>query len=302
MNPLSWEVHIGIPTTAGANMKTIRWTSGIAAALLMFATAGFHGCAEDESDPPTTVAPLVDPRLHGDWAECDAEWEYQTNGIRIEANGSLFWLGIDWTTGASSVLEHPLFIRDANITARDGRLMYNQAMRAPDTLTYMLEGDRMEWRSHDVPMRRYRRITPGQKLFEPIVASITAEIDGEAFSTQHKLPYPPAWARIETRGNTFDINIACTDLWSFEFVVLGAYGPGKYTLAAQGQSWARISHIEGDMVYGGATNAQQTGSITIDTFDHVQKRITGTFGFDALSYRGDTIVVRNGIFDLPIRE
>lgn len=275
----------------------------IAAPLLMFFATGLAGCAEDSDPPTSSVPPLVDTRLHGDWAECDEEWKYQTNGIRIEASGTLFWLGIDWTTGNSCLMEIPPFIRDANITARDGLLVYRQAMRTPDTLAYTLEGERMEWRRGAFPLRRYRRISQNQHLFDPIPARITAEIDGAPFVTQTRLPYYPAWARIETRGNTFDINIACTDLWSFEFVVLGAYGPGKYSLAAQGQSWARISHIEGDVAFGGGTDGQHTGSITIATIDQVQRRITGTFEFNALSYGGsDTIVVRDGTFDLPIRE
>jgi hypothetical protein len=274
----------------------------IAAPLLLLCMMGVYGCSEDETDPPTTSSIIVDARLQGDWAECDDEWEYQTNGIRIGSDGTLQWLGIDWTTGNSCLLENPLFLRDANITARDGRLIYKQLDRAADTMTYTLEGDRMQWLRGAFPAKRYRSITPNQHLFDPILASITAEIDGQPFATQTRLPYPPAWARTESRGNTIDINIANTDRWSFEFVVLGAYGPGTYPLAQQGKSWARISHVDGDAIIGAGTNQQQHGTITFATIDAVNKRISGTFTFDALSYSGDTIVVRNGTFDLPIRE
>lgn len=274
----------------------------IAAPLLLLCMMGVYGCSEEETDPPTTSTIIVDARLQGDWAECDEEWEYQMNGIRIDASGTLQWLGIDWTTGNSCLLENPLFSRDANITARDGRLVYQQIERATDTLTYTIEGDRMQWLRGAFPQRRYRRITRNQHLFDPIEASITAEIDGQPFATQTRLPYFPAWARIETRGNTVDINMACTDTWSFEFVVLGAFGPGTYPLAEQGRSWARITHIDGDAIIGAGTNQQQRGTITIATLDRANKRITGTFAFDALSYGGDTIIVRNGIFNLPIRD
>lgn len=274
----------------------------LAAPLLLLCVMGFSGCSEDETDPPTTSVVIVDARLQGDWAECDEEWEYQTNGIRIGKDGTLQWLGIDWTTGNSCLLENPLFTRDANITARDGRLVYRQIERAADTLSYTIEGDRMEWLRGAYPVKRYRRIAPNQHLFDPIAASITAEIDGQLFATQTQLPYFPAWARIETRGNTIDVNIACTDVWSFEFVVLGAFGPGTYPLAEQGRSWARVSHVDGDAITGGSTNQQHRGTITIDIIDAANKRITGTFAFDALSYGGDTIVVRNGVFNLPIRD
>lgn len=272
----------------------------LAASVLFLSLLCAAGCSEDETDPPSSSSLIVDARLQGDWVECQENWEYRANGVRIASSGVLTWLGIDWTNGNSCVLENPLFSHHTEIEARDGRLVYKQAESAYDTLMYVLEGERMEWRKAGSTYKRYRRITPGQHIFDAIQSTLSAEIDGEAFTAATRLPYLPAWARLETRGNTYDINIACTDRWSFEIVVLGAYGPGSYPLAEPGKNWARITHIDGDVLSGGGTNLQHRGTITISTLDQAQKRITGTFSFDALSYGGDTIIVRNGIFNLPI--
>jgi hypothetical protein len=280
---------------------TLRMVTGVLGAIvMMFAT----GCSEETSDPPSSTARIVDTRMQGDWMECDENWGYRFNGIRIVPSGRLHWLGIDWETGNACVLDDPPFGTYVEIEARDGRLVYKQINRSNDTLLYSFSDDRMEWlRVENVPFKRFRRVEADQHLFDPVASTLSAEIDGSPFVAAKKLPYFPAWARVETRANTYDINIACTDRWSMEFVILGAFGPGTYPLATQGKSWARITRTEGDILQGGSTSQEIGGTITIMTFDRTNKRITGTFAFDALAYGGkDTIVVRNGIFDLPIRD
>ena len=102
-------------------------------------------CSDDENAPLVPPSGPVDSRLVGDWAFCNDDWSYGYSGTRIGADGLITWLGIDWSTGKSCVLTYSPYNVYAEIETRDNLLVYKQVDRAYDTLTWTLNGDRLEF-------------------------------------------------------------------------------------------------------------------------------------------------------------
>ncbi|MBE0644517.1 MAG: hypothetical protein IH600_10600 [Bacteroidetes bacterium] len=259
------------------------------------------GCSDD--DPP--VDPwngTLDTRIVGDWALCNESWEYGYSGMRIDADGHITVLGIDWSTGKSCVLTSTPYNVWAEIETRDNRLVYKQVERAYDTLTWTLNGDRMEWfKVVGFPDRRLRRIQPEQQMTEAVPMLFSATISGVPFQLKSRAPWLPVFARMEPCGTVTDLGIGCSQDWAFDFVVHDYTGPGSYPLTMSGIGHGRVSQIDGDMIWSGYTDSTHTGTITILSFDQSLKRCKGTFEFDALmAGGGDIREVRNGVFDLPI--
>ncbi len=272
-------------------------------AFILAVTPFLVGCSEDE--PPAggpCDATTVDPRVVGDWIACNDEWEYGSSGIRIEADGKVSRLIVDWTSGQVSALSEPLPWVEG-LCARDGVLVWKATLDY-DTLTYALSGDRMEWFEFNViSFNRYRRVTPQQKIKEPAVLHFSAEVGGSLYLAEMLNPQFPALARLEACENGMDLALYCQQDTVMSIIIHQFTGPGTYVL---GDINAKVSaaslawHID-DMVFGAYTDGTHTGTVTVSSFDESAGRCSGTFEFDAQGYDTNVIEVRHGTFDLPIR-
>jgi hypothetical protein len=272
-------------------------------ALLITAASFFAGCSDDEPPEGPCDATTVDPRVVGDWIACDDEWEYRSSGIRIEADGKVSRLIVDWTSGQVSALSEPLPLVEG-LCARDGVLVWKK-LWDNDTLTYVLSGDRMEWFEFNViPWNRYRRVSLQQKIKEPAVLHFSAEVGGSLYLAEMLNPQFPALARLEACENGTDLELSCSQDTILRIIVHHFTGPGTYAL---GDINAKVSNASltwfvDDMTYGAYTNEAHTGTVTVSSFDESASRCSGTFEFDVEDYDKNVIEVRHGIFDLPIRK
>lgn len=272
-------------------------------AFLLTAASFLTGCSDDEPPMSPCDVTTVDPRIVGDWIACNDAWEYGNSGIRIEADGNVSWLTMDWTSGQVSALSTPIPLIEG-LCARNGVLVWKRTLDY-DTLTYVLSGDRMEWFEFDVISRnRYRRVSPQQKIKEPAVLHFSAEVNGSLYLAEMPNPQFPALARLESCENGMDLALYCLQDTTMSIIVHQFTGPGTYPLGDINakSSAARLAWHFDDMVSGAYTDGTHTGTVTVSSFDESTGRCTGTFEFDAQGNDMNLIEVRHGIFDLPIRD
>ncbi|MBR9976902.1 MAG: hypothetical protein KFH87_02335 [Bacteroidetes bacterium] len=277
-------------------------TTILSACMLLFLFSVF-ACSEEDSVPTDICDTSIDPLITGDWFSCNEQWEYGPYGYRIHADGTLEWIGIDWSAGTVAFIPEDITV--LTIHCADAGYMVQRSWNW-DTLRYVITGDRMMWlKEADVVDRRFRRVTPGDVIRNAEQYSFTAEINGFPYHAQDINIQHPAFVRVTGKDDMEKLEFYCLRDTSIIMLISDFSGPGNYPFGGVGNNPSRaavIISVSGRDVMGIATETY-TGTVYIEAFDIVEGRCSGTFSFDATSDTQDRVfAVRKGIFDIPIRD
>lgn len=277
------------------------------AVILLMLVLVAAACEDDgPAAPADPCAGSPDARLVGDWLRCDEEWNDLASGMRIGADGSGEVLWTDWTSGRL-VVPTESDLAGMQICARGGTLIRRLSSGEADTLSYSLDGDRLEiWQDIPAFPERYRKIEADSTVAEEQWFVFNAIVNGEFYSVGLIAPLMPVSARKGSCGNVTDLHVTCIFPSMFDIVVHDFRGAGRYPLGkAPDTSFVNLVYDDGTASHRSSTDASHTGEIRIISFNETTGRCKGSFFFDAAGVAEDagiTHIVRNGHFDVPIRE
>ncbi|MCZ7556360.1 MAG: DUF6252 family protein [Bacteroidia bacterium] len=263
-------------------------------------------CTEDET--AATPGAEFDTNLMGYWYRTGKPTS--TTSVRpvyhhvfhISSDGSHHTYGVEIATGKIAPLSEKRGVKI--LFANNGRIgifWFKPPEAAWDTLDYQVDWNVLSISGNSPISGVWTRKTAGQRVTDPLHAEFSCRIDG----IERRIPavarqvgayvsWKPsltmdAW--IMGVGTSANVSIHIP-----EFT-----GPGSYSLA---NANAQYHIFDDDIVTSYITDAQHSGTITIESFDSAARQITGSFEFTARRYRDtgnppERITITNGRFSVP---
>ncbi len=272
--------------------------------VLIFFFILFSGC----QSPLDVIETDIDPRLIGEWYKVDVSPmafpgpESVYSGWSIAADGSMHPLGVEGSTGEITLIETQ-YISEIQHTS-DGVMIVEH--RAHPILTI----DSVEYRIRDEELilqgefirGTYRKTKEGRKVASPVASYLNVTIDGsetenieitnrvpsayisKLSGTRLRLRAEMAWQRISIAIDNFEGR--------------GTYIIGKEqgSYSAFGTDWLGVAEL---------TDADSSGTITIDNCDMTVLRCSGSFEFVMRKHvseynQNSARHLTDGMFDVPI--
>lgn len=246
------------------------------------------------------------------------------SGIEICDSGDVIRLMVNWETGvlwnsgknSSTAPDHgPSLVSPAPpcklISDRVGYATLRCGGSGPGTeIRYTLINDQLEFSRPVGGQTRYRRAPDGNQIFAPVIALFEATFNGGSFENTAFTPskisrYLSAYSIINTRQNEeHSFRIHAGNGWeSLNLNIPEWTGAGTYSIEP---GHNLVYYYCFDACVGlHQRQSGPSGSVTIDEYDAVEGRCTGTFALTMVEIDWQAPIVSidveiTGQFDLPV--
>jgi hypothetical protein len=273
--------------------------------------AFFAGCNIDKSPLKTDTG--IDPAIMGDWY-------YETtgtiagdiivkaiHGVRISQDGVTLPLAVEVSTGKLAELPELspgtfLFAQNGRFKLRTNQIGFYSGPATTYNSTYRIEAQELmiETMTGNGPIiilhKKYLKSAIGNIVADPVDTHLEMMTGNDHYANAPIYPIPSAYAGYFEDDSTLIIHAISQRRYVIVFSLETIIGTGVYKLGSETSGRAALYPTTGDVI--GVISTDQhpyAGSITIESFDIINRRCSGTFYFKIANQ-----TFTNGVFSVPI--
>jgi len=252
----------------------------------------------------------IDKSIAGYWvnstdnSESDLSSSYR-NGYKISEDGSVFSLGVEWSTGKLSVIgAFPykiLFAQGGNIGLELQPNGLNQD--GVHTGKFVVKNDMIEFLADGesyfpLAQGKFFRSGEGSVIAGSIQTEFSVDINTNSFSNAQVSKMPSAYAEFSEQDNKFYISSRSEDDELINISLENFSGIGKYQFEKASMNSLEYADLSSDcciFVVSSVMDSTRYGELEVTSYSDINKRIEGNFHIkvDYLEFQG-------GQFNIPI--
>lgn len=273
--------------------------------------AFFVACNIDKSPLKTDTG--IDPAIMGDWyyeatgtiaGDIIVKAIY---GVRISQEGAIFPLAVEISTGKLTQLSGApigkfLFAQNGRFSLKVYRLGFEFVPQTPVNSTYHVSSQQLIFETSTengritILYKKYLKSKIGDIVTEPVQTHLEMMMGSELNANTEISAIPSAYSGYYENDSIIIIRATTQRGYVILFDLEDFNGTRIYQLGSETSGRATLYYATGDMIWVISTDEHPyTGSITIENFDIMNRRCSGTFYFKIGNQ-----TFTNGVFSVPI--